>query len=364
MICGKFENSAAFCTHRCNPSADECNSSNPDNCKWGEGVKVVDKCPEDAACVEWTPGTGAYYCLPQEKGCSSNYYNYSSSDLYCSAFAGKTKPVKPSTPTTDTKPYDNGHSCSSPSDCKSGNCENSKCADIVSSKKEDGEACTADSECKNGKCQKDNPSGSGKVCGEATVTLKEDGEACTGDAECKNGKCQKDNPDTSVGGKVCGDAEIAACGDANLDNGEACDDGNTVDGDGCSADCATVELGYECPTPGAKCLLALTSVCTDHSECASGRCAVDPNDAEKKTCQNKLDKDAVCLDDADCLDTLKCLDNATADGKVCSAPEPEKYEIGNACTSNEQCGSNCCAGEGEKVCAEASACATEPVDPT
>ena len=27
---------------------------------------------------------------------------------------------------------------------------------------------------------------------------------------------------------------------------EACDDGNTVDGDGCSADCKTIEYEYEC----------------------------------------------------------------------------------------------------------------------
>ena len=31
--------------------------------------------------------------------------------------------------------------------------------------------------------------------------------------------------------------KAAVCGDGVLDPGEACDDGNTVDGDGCQADC-------------------------------------------------------------------------------------------------------------------------------
>lgn len=34
---------------------------------------------------------------------------------------------------------------------------------------------------------------------------------------------------------------------------EVCDDGNNVDGDGCSADCQTVEDGYECLKWGEQC---------------------------------------------------------------------------------------------------------------
>src|SRR5438876_6407974 len=34
------------------------------------------------------------------------------------------------------------------------------------------------------------------------------------------------------------------CGDGVLTQDEACDDGNTVSGDGCSSDCRTVEPGY------------------------------------------------------------------------------------------------------------------------
>jgi len=50
------------------------------------------------------------------------------------------------------------------------------------------------------------------------------------------------------------------CGNGALDQGEACDDGNTLSGDGCSADCSTVEDGFVCPVPGEPCT---SSVCGD-----------------------------------------------------------------------------------------------------
>lgn len=34
---------------------------------------------------------------------------------------------------------------------------------------------------------------------------------------------------------------------------EACDDGNKVNGDGCTSTC-TIEKGFTCPTPGKPCL--------------------------------------------------------------------------------------------------------------
>jgi fibro-slime domain-containing protein len=44
------------------------------------------------------------------------------------------------------------------------------------------------------------------------------------------------------------------CGDRVRDAVEACDDGNTNDGDGCSADCTMIEPGFRCPTVGAMCV--------------------------------------------------------------------------------------------------------------
>ena len=54
----------------------------------------------------------------------------------------------------------------------------------------------------------------------------------------------------------------ATCGDGVLDPGEACDDGNPLDGDGCSSKC-TVEAGYYCFDEGV-------------SVCLAGSCVDEP----------------------------------------------------------------------------------------
>lgn len=53
----------------------------------------------------------------------------------------------------------------------------------------------------------------------------------------------------------------ARCGDGKQDRGEACDDGNRRDGDGCSVDCARLEPGFVCRVAGEPCSEA--TVCGD-----------------------------------------------------------------------------------------------------
>ncbi len=61
-------------------------------------------------------------------------------------------------------------------------------------------------------------------CGDGVA---EEGEACDDGA---------DNSDTAA--DACRTSCVAAgCGDATVDTGEACDDGNSINGDGCDADC-------------------------------------------------------------------------------------------------------------------------------
>ena len=51
------------------------------------------------------------------------------------------------------------------------------------------------------------------------------------------------------------------CGDGIRSAKEQCDDGNTVDGDGCSSDCKTIEFGFEV---GDHCVARVDlSVCSD-----------------------------------------------------------------------------------------------------
>lgn len=56
--------------------------------------------------------------------------------------------------------------------------------------------------------------------------------------------------------------EIAHCGDGMVGSGEACDDGGTTPGDGCSATC-TVEPGYSCTGQPSVCSLLQGSTCND-----------------------------------------------------------------------------------------------------
>ncbi len=44
------------------------------------------------------------------------------------------------------------------------------------------------------------------------------------------------------------------CGNGVIEKGEVCDDHNTSDGDGCNSTCTSIELGYTCPTEGAPCV--------------------------------------------------------------------------------------------------------------
>jgi cysteine-rich repeat protein len=66
-----------------------------------------------------------------------------------------------------------------------------------------------------------------QLCGNGVVDA---GEACDDGNNVAGDGCSADCLTTE-----------SQCGNGELDAGEACDDGNNVDGDGCSADCLTVE---------------------------------------------------------------------------------------------------------------------------
>ncbi len=84
------------------------------------------------------------------------------------------------------------------------------------------------------------------------------------------------------------DASGPTCGNGALDPGEACDDGNSTSGDGCSADCQ-IETGFACGDPGNPCItnhtcgngiVEPTEGCDDHNTndldgCSAG-CQLEP----------------------------------------------------------------------------------------
>jgi fibro-slime domain-containing protein len=81
----------------------------------------------------------------------------------------------------------------------------------------------------------------------------------------------------------------STCGDGVRSQDEACDDGNTMDGDGCAGNCLTVDPGYSCTPPGqpchriAKCgdgVAVLPELCDDGN--------VTPGDGCSDTCKIEI----------------------------------------------------------------------------
>ncbi len=108
--------------------------------------------------------------------------------------------------------------------------------------------CTVSDTCKSGKCV----AGSAKKCDDGNACTKDSCDAskgclasvltdktlCSADGKkwCKTGKC----------------VDKIACGNGIKEGAEACDDGNTKDGDGCSAKCALESTGASCKEVLAK----------------------------------------------------------------------------------------------------------------
>lgn len=102
----------------------------------------------------------------------------------------------------------------------------------------------------------------GSICGNGVV---EDGESCDDGNSVGGDGCSADCKAIEPGyvcyeGKPC-EQVSGVCGNGKVDDGEACDDGNQVSGDGCSADCKKVESGCKCPERGGACTCSSESIC-------------------------------------------------------------------------------------------------------
>jgi fibro-slime domain-containing protein len=176
-----------------------------------------------------------------------------------------------------------------------------------------------------------------------------------------------------------------ACGDGKLTEDEACDDGNRAAGDGCAADCLSVEAGYSCSPAGVPChpvarcgdkIVASSELCDDGNTAdgdgCSSRCKLElgfkcdgmPSVCSPTTCgDGKKEGAEVCDDGNDtpfdgcsktcqaepgckggpctsqCGDGLvldeECDDGNTKNGDGCSSTC--KFEAGFMCTTNHSC---------------------------
>jgi len=136
------------------------------------------------------------------------------------------------------------------------------CGDNVCSSGETSTTCPAD--CTAAGTCGDN------VCssGETSTTCPAD---CTAAGTCADSVCSSGETSTTCPADC---TATATCGDGTLLSGiEACDDGNTVAGDGCSATCS-IETGYICTSNN----YAGQAGCSPLIWCNDGMGALDPGE--------------------------------------------------------------------------------------
>ena len=149
----------------------------------------------------------------------------------------------------------------------------------------------------------------------------------------------------------------STCGDGLMGGVEACDDGNTAPGDGCSATC-TVETGYTCTGQGP-------GSCTDINECTAGTpcdtnatCTNTPGDFTCECdagydgtgvgagsctaiCGDGLKLGAEACDDGNLLPDDGCSATCTVEsGYTCTGQGPGSCTDINECTAGTPCDAN------------------------
>ncbi len=98
--------------------------------------------------------------------------------------------------------------------------------------------------------------------------------------------------DTALSSGTETEGITTGCGDRVLVVSEACDDGNTSGGDGCSTDCLQVEVGYSCRVPGQPC--ETVPICGDGLVTHNERC--DPGPDSDTSCTWFCEPADVCSD--------------------------------------------------------------------
>jgi len=94
--------------------------------------------------------------------------------------------------------------------------------------KENGELCEGGHECKSGECKPD-----GKFC---CANLS---DSCSSSRDCCSNNC---GPGGSCIPFMSAGSSSSVCGNGSIEAGEKCDDGNTINGDGCSSICQIQEI--------------------------------------------------------------------------------------------------------------------------
>ncbi|MGE0784244.1 MAG: DUF4215 domain-containing protein [Sandaracinaceae bacterium] len=172
---------------------------------------------------------------------------------------------------------------------------------------------------------------------------RDDGGPADGSAPGDDGSTGHDGGDIGMDG-----GHTVACGDGQLDAPEVCDDANTMGGDGCSADCMTVEDNYACVSPGRPCVRIVTcgNARIEGSETCDDR-NTTPGDGCDASCQRE--PGWVCPVVGAACSAARCGDGLVAGFEGCDDGGRCNGGASTACTADADCVT---AGDGD-TCAPA-----------
>src|ERR1044071_2267896 len=137
-----------------------------------------------------------------------------------------------------------------------------------------------------------------------------------------------------------------SCGNGVMTTGELCDDGNLTDGDGCDSNCTPTGCGNGIMTAGEACDDGNTNSCDGcAADCSRGddacgdgivECGEDCDPAGPG-CDSLCHQTFACTVDADCggACTARCI------AGVCSSAARLTCNDGNPCTSDSCVGDTC-----------------------
>lgn len=129
------------------------------------------------------------------------------------------------------------------------------------------------------------------------------------------------------------------CGNAELEDGETCDDGNTAAGDGCNDNCVSEHCIVATAPPG----WPEVALCDDADECTTDSC--DP--ADGGACVHVA---------ADCDDGVACTADSCAAGACIHEGEDQACADGNPCTDDTCSPSGCVTEANTAPCDDGDEC--------
>lgn len=172
------------------------------------------------------------------------------------------------------------------------------------------------------------------ICGNGKLESKElcdDGNVVDGDGCSATCLIRDLHFDCSKPGQAC--VRWVICGNGKIEGDEVCDDANTASGDGCKSDCSGAEPGFACAKPGVACV-ALPKCGNGIRErgegCDDGEVVPDNGDGCSSTCQTEAG--FVCA-----VPGQPCIKEVCGDG---SRSPSEQCDDSNA-ISNDGCSERC-----------------------